>query len=192
MLYKLFYWAIDDDFSYSNTALATEPNELLSLQRLQSSVFPNLIAEDGNITLSFTGVSTPSMLSWQEDFKKAPDKSWLMTPDVGVVVAFWLKWLRVLNSKELLMEPGTLDTIFSSLCKGSLAQPESFLAHGRHCHPPAPPGLFPGWCTKAIQTHFFRTAFSSSWVLVAVSTKGNTPLSAPVWLFLLCTSEMWF
>lgn len=40
------------------------------------------------------------------------------------------------------MEPGTLDTIFASLCKGDLVQPESLLAH--HCHPHAPPGLFPG------------------------------------------------
>lgn len=31
LLYKLFCWATDEDFSYSNTALATEPKELTEL-----------------------------------------------------------------------------------------------------------------------------------------------------------------
>lgn len=57
------------------------------------------------------------------------------------------------------MEPGTLDTTFASLCNGSLAQPESLLAHSRHCHPPAPPGLFPGRCTKAIQSDILDQRF---------------------------------
>lgn len=59
------------------------------------------------------------------------------------------------------MQPGTLDAIFAylqecrksaSLSKGRLEQPETLLPQGRHCPPPAPLRLFPGRCTKAIQT----------------------------------------
>lgn len=149
-------------------------------------MFPNLIAEDGNVTLFFTGVSRPSMFSWQKDFWKASDKSWQMTPDLGVVVAFWLKWLQVLKSKEqLLMVPGTLG------CRKPCTTREP-LSPRQALSPSCPSWTFSRVMHQCYLGWFFTSAFSNLWVLVAVSAKGNTPLSAPVWLFLVCTSVMWF